>query len=454
MKIKRLEIASFRGIDHLNLEFTQTEPTVFIGINGVGKTSVLDCVAILLSWLTEGIQFNSESNKSESKQFGRLLYDPFPNLPKTIKGEGSYFSQHDIKHNDERTQSQLTIIFDTTEFQWSIGTKKSAEHIKQIQSLEPVTNKMYSQWKSDSNANIPIAVYYPVNRAVIDISLEREKEPSFLSPILLENSESNSPKQIDAYEDSLKGVQIGFDSFFQWFKNLEDLENEERRDNPNYRDKQLEAVRQAISSLMPGFSNLRVRRSPKRMTLTKQGQELLVNQLSDGEKCLLAMVGDLARRLAIASPGLEAPLQGAGVVLIDEIELHLHPAWQRRIIPELTEIFPNCQFIVTTHSPQVISNVKPNGIYILEATPGGIIANHPESSFGRDSNRILEDIMGVPERPQEIKEKILELFRLIDEGNLAEAKKKREHLAELIGVDEPEFARADVLMRRQEILNR
>jgi predicted ATP-binding protein involved in virulence len=104
------------------------------------------------------------------------------------------------------------------------------------------------------------------------------------------------------------------------------------------------------------------------MTITKQGQELIINQLSDGEKCLLAMVGDLARRLAIANPSLPDPLQGSGVVLIDEIELHLHPKWQREIIPALTRTFPNCQFIVTTHSPQVISQVKPEGIYILERT--------------------------------------------------------------------------------------
>ncbi len=191
-----------------------------------------------------------------------------------------------------------------------------------------------------------------------------------------------------------------------------------------------------------------------RMTVQKQGEELIVNQLSDGEKCLLAMVGDLARRLAIANPSLPDPLEGSGVVLIDEIELHLHPKWQREIIPALTRTFPNCQFIVTTHSPQVISQVKPEGIYILEKTDEGVVAKRPESSFGRDSNRILEDLMGVPERPQEIKESLLELFRLIDAGNIEGARQLRQQLANEIGADEPEFVKADVLIRRKEILNR
>jgi predicted ATP-binding protein involved in virulence len=96
------------------------------------------------------------------------------------------------------------------------------------------------------------------------------------------------------------------------------------------------------------------------------------------------MVGDLARRLAIANPGLKNPLYGFGVVLIDEIELHLHPKWQREIIPALTRTFPHCQFIVTTHSPQVVGEIKPQGIYILEKTENGIIVQRPQSSYGRD----------------------------------------------------------------------
>lgn len=133
------------------------------------------------------------------------------------------------------------------------------------------------------------------------------------------------------------------------------------------------------------------------MTVTKDDRELLVNQLSDGEKCLLAMVGDIARRLSIANPGLDDPLQGEGVILIDELELHLHPKWQRGIIPKLTETFPNCQFIVATHSPQIVSDVQPESIFILKSTDSGVIVEHPDHSFGRDSNQILEDLMGVPD---------------------------------------------------------
>ncbi|WP_442948888.1 AAA family ATPase [Nostoc sp.] len=456
MKVKRLKMQSFRGIGDLTLDFDETEPIVLIGINGVGKSSILDCLAILLSQITGSIQNSVDAIRSFNKQ--------------------------DISNGGKDTHNEITVLLELREFTWSLTQIQNEvrknltsvlaklivtlellgqqdESIKitleeklgqsfndlTIQShlpeeLRVVVDELRSQIEANPKVNLPLAVYYPVNRAVLDIPLEIAEKYEF--------------KQIDSYEQSLTGGKIDFKSFFEWFRNREDLENELRRDNLNYRDRQLESVRGAITSLQPEFSDLRVERLPLRMTVIKRGQELIINQLSDGEKCLLAMVGDLARRLAIANPSLPDPLQGNGVVLIDEIELHLHPKWQREIIPALTRTFPNCQFIVTTHSPQVISQVKPEGIYILEKTDEGVVAKRPESSFGRDSNRILEDLMGVPERPQEIKESLLELFRLIDAGNIEGARQLRQQLANEIGADEPEFVKADVLIRRKEILNR
>lgn len=420
MKVKRLQIYFFRGIDDLTLEFNASEPTVLIGINGMGKSSILDCLAVLLSHLIEEIQNPTEAGRN--------------------------FSQQDILNGLNDTDNEVTIsLNDSRELTWSVvqireGFEDFSHKQSNLAKLKEVSREINHQWKTEPKANIPLAVYYPVNRAVVDIPLEILKEHPF--------------KQIDAYEQALTGVPISFRAFFQWFRVQEDVENELRLDKPNYRNRHLEAVRQAIYLLLPGFSNLRVRRFPQQMTVIKQGEALLINQLSDGEKCLLAMVGDLARRLAIANPSLPDPLQGSGVVLIDEIELHLHPKWQREIIPALTRTFPNCQFIVTTHSPQVISQVKPEGIYILDKTPEGIVARHPENSYGRDSNRILEDLMGVPERPQKIKDRLLELFRLIDTGDLDAAKQLRQELEDEIGYDEPEFVSADVLMRRKEILKK
>ncbi len=416
MKIKRIAIHSFRGIRDLNLVFDDTQPTVLIGINGVGKSSILDCMAILLSKFTSPVQYPTTS--------GRL------------------FREEDINNGCNETHNEITIVLDGKEISWSL-TKVQKRRNKDTNSnlieLKKLIEDTQNQLKGNPQFNLPVVVHYAVNRAVIDIPLKMRKNVTF-EPVV-------------AYEQALNGVQINFSNFFQWFRTLEDLENEERRDDQNHLNPHLEAVRQAIYSVLPGFSNLRIRRSPLRMTVTKNSREIIINQLSDGEKCLLALVGDLAWRFAIANPSLDEPRHGQGVVLIDEIELHLHPKWQREIIPSLIRTFPNCQFIITTHSPQVLSHVQPEGIHILENTETGIVVSGAESSFGRDSNSILEDLMEVPERPQEIKDRLSELFERIDDNNIEGARKLRQTLATQIGEDEPEFVRADVLIRRKEIMN-
>ncbi|MGF2010271.1 MAG: AAA family ATPase [Nostoc sp. DedVER01b] len=452
---------SFRGISDLTLDFDEAEPTVLIGINGVGKSSILDCLAILVSQITGSIQNSLDSIRSFNKQdISNGVKDTKNEITVLLELREFTLSLTQIKNEVRKSlTSALTqviaamALLQQDESLKIILESELGQNFKRLPSelednvvgvlpkdLKLVIDELRIQIESNPQVNLPLAVYYPVNRAVIDIPLEIAEKYEF--------------KQIDSYEQSLTGGKIDFKSFFEWFRNREDLENELRRDHLNYRDRQLESVRGAIGSLEPNFSKLRVERSPLRMTVQKQGKELIINQLSDGEKCLLAMVGDLARRLAIANPSLPDPLQGNGVVLIDEIELHLHPKWQREIIPALTRTFPNCQFIVTTHSPQVISQVKPEGIYILEKTDEGVVVKRPESSFGRDSNRILEDLMGVPARPQEIKDRLHELFRLIDEGNLDGARQLSQEIADIIGQDEPELVKASVSIRRKEILKR
>jgi len=142
-----------------------------------------------------------------------------------------------------------------------------------------------------------------------------------------------------------------------WFRNLEDAENEKRIDTPAYRDRGLEAARSAIAAFTD-FRDLRIRRKPRlRMTVVKHGMELNVAQLSDGERNMLALVGDLAQRLSVLNPDRPNPNDGHGVVLIDEIDLHLHPGWQRTVVASLKRTFPNCQFIICRRS---LVNRPPN----------------------------------------------------------------------------------------------
>lgn len=413
MRVERLELTNFRGLSRLSLEFAP-RTTVLVGTNGVGKTAILDAIAVLLSRLVPDVPGRESVARS--------------------------FSPLDIQNGQDSLGCDISVRMGQQVAGWGVGVSRMRSQGRNEEQLQQARELVLRALEGNPQASVPLMVFYPTNRAVLDIPLRIRTPHNF--------------DQLDAYDDALTGGESNFRLFFEWFRDREDLENESRLTSPEYRDPHLQTVRQAIERVTV-FKDLRVRRQPLRMTLEKQGEELVVNQLSDGEKCLLALAADLARRLAIANPALSNPLEGEGVVLIDEIELHLHPAWQRMIISRLEEAFPHCQFIVSTHSPQVISEVRPEGVVLLERRQGeGIVALHASASYGRDSNRILEDLMDVPERPGRIKEKLREYFRLIDTNALEDARRMRQELEQEIGRDEPEFARADVLMRRKELLNR
>ena len=426
MKIKQLRMQSFRGIYDLTLDF-DTRLNVLVGDNGSGKSSILNCLSVYLNHISDEVKFldqiGYDLNRFTTPKFMDVFLDD-----DIATGSKEKIKIH-VESNLNNLNSQCFI---------EMNRDDTCKLLTQIDDLDLSTSLLRTVFLTK---NIPIMIYYSVKR---DLLFDDSQSPKDIT--------SNSI--IDIYNRAFTGGQVVFKEFFEWFRILEEVENELIRDSPNYRDRQLESVRQVIYTFLPEFKDLRIRRRPElRMTVTKNDAELTINQLSDGEKNLLAMVGDLARRLAIANPEMEKPEHGSGVVLIDEIELHLHPKWQRMVIPALLRTFPNCQFIITTHSPQVLGEVKDGKIYRLANTESGVTAEIVRT-YGRDSNRILEDEMGVPKRSQKIKDGLRDLFRLIDDGNLPKARELQEYLKDEIGFDEPEFARADVLIHRKEVLGR
>lgn len=231
-----------------------------------------------------------------------------------------------------------------------------------------------------------------------------------------------------------------------------DAERQDRATRSEGRE--LKYVTRAIEEFVPDYNNIRVKRSPRpHMLVDKKGITINLDQLSDGEKNLIALVGDIARRLAIANPNNVNPLEGSGIVLIDEIDLHLHPSWQRIMIPKLIELFPNCQFVFSTHSPQVLSHIQPEKIFLLENIKNELSYSKAMDSYGKNTDRILEDLLHVDSRPKEIKNEIHQLFKLIQDGQLKMAKAKLDRLTNQIGVDS-ELIKAEVLIKRREIIGK
>ena len=206
----------------------------------------------------------------------------------------------------------------------------------------------------------------------------------------------------------------------------------------------LAAFENAVTRFLPGYAHLRVDGDERpRLLIDRGSTTVAVRQLSDGERGTLALVLDLTRRLAQANPEMDDPAAEAeAVVLIDEIDLHLHPKWQRQIVRNLTAAFPRCQFIATTHSPQVIGEVEHDRIQII--ADGQVYS--PTHSYGVDSSRVLEEIMDADPRAQEVNALLSQISQEVGKQRYEGARGLLVQLVGKLGEDDPEVTRIRTLL--------
>lgn len=395
MHISKLVLRNYKVFYGKNEIPFNSQLTVLAGKNGVGKSTILGALSKLLSWPSR-----------------RLC---------NIKANGiSLNRKSDVSYGENGASLFVSLEDENREYAWSlIVDKKQTERSDLGMVNEWVTFVKNSLDENPDGTSVPLFVYYPVDRAIIDIPLRIRSTHSF--------------QRLNALDDNLQS-QSRFRIFFEWFRNQEDIENEYRKENPGYRDKSLESIRRALAGFLPGYKNLTVRRLPLRMEMDKDGKTVRMDDLSDGEKCLIALVGDLARRLSMASGNLGNPLEGRGIVLIDEIDLHLHPAWQRDVVSHFTKTFPNCQFILTTHSPQILGDVPAENILLLEQEENGKIGwRIPQRSLGLSSSEVVDEMMcgkngSVLSQNEYVRGELQKIYQLIDSENYVEAQEKIESL--------------------------
>lgn len=402
LTLQNLKLNNFRGLRNIEINLSGKN-TVFFGPNGSGKTSVLDGIALLFS-------------SSMMKAVGRSVCSSPPVFP------------HDFHSGTD----QLAI---SGQFQFGEGEKTECwlGYRKEKNSAERSAGVFPDRYSAE-DSELPAFAYYKTNRAVLSI-------PSSVN----RNFKKPSP-----YEDSFGAVD--FDLFFEWFRNQSNTEEQERRhrEDPIYEDPALKSACAAIYAAMPGISNLRIEKDPFKIFAVKDGERLLLEQFSDSEKCTLAMFGDIARRLSLSNPTLPNPLLGSGIVLIDMVELHLHPSVQRRIAGVLRETFPNVQFIMTTHSPQILGELYDGfKIISLEKHSGDWVSYEIRPGY-YDSNFVLEAYMRTPRIDPLVDDLERILLRLAANGDVEQAKSEIEKLSILTSGTSLVLPEARMLLRQRE----
>ncbi len=423
MKLRSVDIQNFRAIASLRLPL---DPylTVLHGRNANGKTSVLAAIAVGL-----GI------------------------IPTLLAGGGgkSFSKLTDVRNNENTT----TVELETSDgLRWSRAATRvggfMAQHAAKATSTQPLRDllkKLADDLAAEQETTLPVFAFYDTDRAVFDLP---ERKRAF----------RNEFTRLDAYSGALE-AKPSFKSLIEWFYALENNELREQRrlEDTSFRLPALEAVRSAIIRMLPDVTNPHieppVRFVVQRSTGPGNLETLSLDQLSGGYRIVLAMAADLARRMALGNPHLTDPLSSEAIVLIDEIELHLHPEWQQRIIGDLRRTFPNAQFIVSTHSPQVLTTVQPQHIVRLRSGQNGVEALATTGpTFGAESGDVLSAEMGVDERPiNELSTKLERYLALIDrdEGEGQDALALRVELVAL-SPNEPALAAADVAIERRKLL--
>ena len=412
MRLDKISLKNFRAIDTADIKL-DGKSTVIFGINGTGKSSILRSINLLFANIINQVVNRKELKQNYAIQLEDILFGKKEtNLHTDIEFDGEIlgYTRSMIRNTGRKSQD-----------------KKSLEKIAAIFQEKYISD--------EEQKDIPIFVNYGTNRLVLDIPLRIRTHHTF-----------------DIYSAFEKAIEnkIDFRTFFEWYRDQEDFENETKIETGDlsYKDNALMAVR---SAMLDDCSNLRVVRKPRlEMKIDKQNVSLNVSQMSDGEKCTLALFGDLARRLTLANPNKQDPLLGEGIVLIDEVELHMHPSWQRKVLSVLRETFPNIQFIITTHSPIVLSEADENyNLFFVDNKDGKFSIQKSQQLNGYDANAVLEQFMGTRSMNVKMQQFIDSIYRDIDQQEYERAEVKINELADITSENH-----GDVITARMELKRR
>ena len=391
MQIKQIKIENFKGITLFEMNMGDSLNT-FIGANGSGKSTIIEAIDMLLSWVVARVR--------------------------TERGQGDLIHPNQIRKGAQYARLSIDVELEGERYKWSLYKKanqvrkKLPDDSSDLVRSSACANKIVEIINQRKIAP-PIISSFGVNRAVDEIPKGISKRKHKLKPE-------------DIYDKGTSSIR--FRSLFEWMLERQDIENEEYRAKSEAgelftEDEQLATVKRAIEKVFDSdYTNLKVKSHPRRVTIEKSEgttlKEYELDLLSDGEKCYLAIVASIARLLAMATPPGQDPLESSGIILIDEVDLHLHPEWQLTIVPRLTKTFPNCQFIFTTHSPHVISSIPSSDSSKLVVMEEGVGQEIESGWYGRESDSILLKYFGLSHvRNNKVHHLLREIWQELNQNN-------------------------------------
>ncbi len=359
MQIKKIRLVNFRGMKDLTVEF-DSGVNIIIGDNGAGKTSLLSGICIALSSLFDALTLrdidiyrpiNKEEVRVTSVMIGDVTENTEAHFPVSIEAD---------------------LIFARAEYRYKVV--KENELSTSLMLRDDLKNLM-KEHISNSNINLSILNYQSAERGTV-------YEPK--------NNNSIAVKAIErkqGYQSTFRGDSI-FVVVREWCAQMDYTEYKLRHDVREY--KNFKAI---VSKFMKELNNMtvfpRVDYAPKigQLIFFDGNKGELISNLSAGYQSILCMIMELAYRAVLLNPTLDDFSKLEGVVLIDEIDVHLHPKWQWRIIGALRATFPKVQFIVATHSPIVLSSAE-DAKLIFMTSPNEV--EPLENAYGIDVNDVLE----------------------------------------------------------------
>ena len=420
MKIESISIKNFRRFEDVQINL-KSNMNVIAGNNGSGKSSVLDALSVGIGSFFLGIShietpgIKRTDIRYATYQIGSRL-ERQPKLPVTIGCNGAVLGK---------------------ELSWSrsLNTETGKTAYGEASAINKIGKQIEARiHDGDTSIILPIISYYGTGRL-----WAQHKDT-------MHHSAASNNNRFDGYVNCLSS-KSNESALIRWLRDMTMIELQEKEPVP-----ELAAVLDAIADCFAGgdceAKLFKVRYSLKNkgieISYVKDGKPEIhpFYELSDGFRNTLSMVADIAYRMAMLNPQLlsDVTKKTPGVVLIDEVDLHLHPQWQKNILNNLQEIFPLVQFVVTTHSPTIIASAKNTNLIMID----GDQCYYYDSSYGKDSNSVMTDIMQVEPRPAEINN-LFEAFRhAIDEGDLAKAKAVYQQLADILGENDREVVKARI----------